>query len=317
MNLTISTSKVQKTGDVSSPRSPSLNSSPLVKKRSRSFSLSASNVADMFSLEGKVAIVTGGYGVIGNALCRGLAKAGCTVGILGRNKEKAQALMVELKQQGSSVFTAVADVTDKDALQKIALEATSKYGSIDILVNCAGGNQSENTISGDDRTFFDLSPESFDNVMNLNFKGAVLCSQVFGKLMAESGSGNIVNITSLAAFQSTITNVCGYSAAKAALQNFTAFLATHLAQKYGPSIRVNAIAPGFFLAEQNRHLLLEEDGVSFTPRAKKIIAKTPMNRFGNSEELQGPLLFLCSDASKFVTGTVVVVDGGFTAYSGV
>lgn len=317
MKLNVNTSKVQKVGAESFPRSPSLNSSPLVKKRSRSFSLSASNVADMFSLEGKVAIVTGGYGVIGSSLCRGLAKAGCTVGVLGRSKEKAQAVTLELKKAGNSAFAVIADVTDKAELQKVALETITKYGTVDILVNCAGGNQAENTISGDEKTFFDLTPESFDNVMNVNFKGAVLCSQVFGKLMASQGSGNIVNITSLAAGRSTISKVCGYSAAKAALENFTAFLATHLAQKYGPSIRVNAIAPGFFLAEQNRHLLLEEDGETYTARAKKIIAKTPMNRFGYEDELQGPLLFLCSDASKFVTGTVLTVDGGFTANSGV
>ena len=297
-----------------SPRITS-GSSPLMRKRSRFHSVSHTLVHELFNLDGKVAIVTGGYGAIGADMCRGLAKAGAIVGILGRKVEKVRALAEEIKKDGHSCFECVADVTNLKQLEQVSLDTVRQYGKIDILVNCAGGNMKGATL-GADRSFFDLPIGGFKDIMNLNFHGAVLCCQVFGKMMYNQGYGNIVNVSSIAANANTLSNVGAYSSSKAALTHFTSWLGAHLAKAYGATIRCNAIAPGFIVAKQNKSLLMNEDGTT-SDRGKRILAKTPMQRFGSPDELNGALIFLCSDASKFMTGSVVTVDGGFTASSGV
>jgi NAD(P)-dependent dehydrogenase (short-subunit alcohol dehydrogenase family) len=272
------------------------------------------NVANIFSLEGKVAIVTGGTGVLGGAMARGLAAAGARVGILGRRAETAEAVAEEIKEAGGSAMALPADVLDKASLERARQQVMEQWGRIDILINAAGGNMPAATIVGD-RTIFDLEQSALAGVMDLNFTGTVLPSQVFGKVMVDAGSGSIINISSMAASK-VLTRVMGYSAAKAAVDNFTAWLATELAMKYSPTLRVNAIAPGFFIGEQNRGLLLRPDG-GLTERGQQIVDHTPMGRFGESEELVGTAIWLASDASRFVTGVVVPVDGGFSAFSGI
>ena len=268
----------------------------------------------MFSLEGKVAIVTGGAGVLGSALVQGLVGAGAKVGVLSRTKEKIDSFVSKINSNGAMAIGLVADVLEReqlDAAKDIVLET---WGKIDILVNCAGGNIKGATIMPDQQ-FFDLSIDDFSRVTDLNLKGTVLPTVVFGQAMADNKSGCIVNISSMAAAQA-ITRVLGYSASKAAVDNFTKWMAVEMAHKYGDGMRVNAIAPGFFIAEQNRSLLLNEDG-SLTARGQTIVNETPMKRFGEAEELVSTLLWLCSDASRFVTGIIVPVDGGFSAFSGV
>jgi NAD(P)-dependent dehydrogenase (short-subunit alcohol dehydrogenase family) len=270
--------------------------------------------AHLFSLAGKVAVVTGGTGVLGGAMAHGLAAAGARVAILGRRAETAAEVAAEITAAGGEAMPLPADVLDKASLDEARQRLAAQWSSVDILVNAAGGNIPAATIVGE-RSFFDLSEEAFAQVMALNLTGSVLPSQVFGQSMAEQGSGVIVNISSMAA-QRTLTRVMGYAAAKAAIDNYTRWLAVELALKYGPGLRVNAIAPGFFLGEQNRALLVNADQ-SLTPRGQLIIDHTPMRRFGEPEELVGALVWLCSDAARFVTGVVVPVDGGFSAFGGV
>ncbi|MGB8373845.1 MAG: SDR family oxidoreductase [Salegentibacter sp.] len=268
----------------------------------------------MFSLENKVAIVTGGNGVLGGAIAKGLAAQGAKIGILGRTPETVQQRVEEIKKAGGEAMALVADVLDESTLKKAKDEIVQKWGSIDILVNGAGGNLKGATI-GPDQNFFDLSIEDMEKVNALNYKGTVLPTYVFGKVMADQKKGSIINISSMAA-QKALTRVMGYSASKAAVDNFTKWLAVEMASKYGEGIRVNAIAPGFFIGEQNRDLLLNKDG-SYTARGNTIVSQTPMRRFGEAEELQGVAAWLASDAAKFVTGIIVPVDGGFSAFSGV
>jgi len=268
----------------------------------------------MFDLNGKVAIITGGAGVLGGAMAEGLAKAGAKVGILSRTKSKVDKKVKEIKKNGGESVALVADVLDEKQLVAAKKKVIKKWGQIDILINCAGGNMKGATIMPD-QNIFDLSMEDFTKVTDLNLKGTVLPTMVFAQAMTKEKKGCIINISSMAA-QQAITRVVGYSASKAAIDNFTKWMAVEMALKFGEGIRVNAIAPGFFIADQNRRLLTNEDG-SLTARGKTIINETPMRRFGEPKELVGTLLWLCSDASRFITGIIDPVDGGFSAFSGV
>ena len=268
---------------------------------------------NIFSLKGKVAVVTGGSGVLGGAMAKGLLQAGAKVCIIGRTESKVEKQIAILSEFGE-MMGITADVLDKTQLESSQYQILAEWGHIDILVNGAGGNMSGATIMPD-QSFFDMPISDFDAVNRLNLTGTVLPTQVFGKTIAEGESGSIVNISSMAA-KKPLTRVAGYAAAKAGLDNFTQWLSVELNKKHGPGIRVNAIAPGFFAAEQNWKFLYNEDG-SLTDRGKIIIDHTPMNRFGNPEDLISTLIWLCADSSAFVTGTVIPVDGGFSAFSGV
>ena len=268
----------------------------------------------LFSLEGKTAVITGGTGVLGGAMAKGLAEAGATVAILGRREAKALEVTEAFKDLGLSAIALPADVLERESLIEARANLLTQTGSIDILVNAAGGNIPNATVFGD-LTFFDLEQDALSQVMKLNMNGTVLPSQIFGESMVSAGTGSIINISSMAA-QKPLTRVIGYAAAKAAIDNFTKWLAVDLAQKHGAGLRVNAIAPGFFVGEQNRSFLLNEDE-SLTPRGQQIIDHTPMARFGEADELIGTTVWLASEASKFVTGIVVPVDGGYSAFGGV
>lgn len=268
----------------------------------------------LFCIKGKVAIVTGGYGVLGGSISRHLAEQGANVVILGRNEDKGDALVKEInKNEGKSLFIKC-DVMDENQLIESREKILSTYGKLDILVNAAGGNVPGATLAPD-QDFYTMKTTDWEKVIKLNMDGTVFSSLIFSKVMAEQGSGNIINVSSMAAY-SAISRVPGYSAAKAAISNFTQWMATEMALKYGDKIRVNAIAPGFFIGDQNRAVLINPDG-SLTERSKKVLAKTPMGRFGDITELNGVVQFLCSDAANFITGVVLPVDGGFSAYSGV
>lgn len=268
----------------------------------------------LFSLEGRTAVVTGGTGVLGGAIARGLATAGADVGILGRRAARASQVAEEIQEAGGQAFALPADVLDRDALEAAAAAAERRRSGVDILVNAAGGNVPAATVFGD-LTFFELTRDAFEEVVGLNLTGTLLPTQVFGRRMAGRGRGSVINISSMAA-QQPLTRVVGYAAAKAAVDNFTRWLSVEFAQTCGPQLRVNAIAPGFFIGEQNRSLLLEDDG-ALTPRGQQIVDHTPMRRFGEPDELVGTAIWLAGDASRFVTGTVIPVDGGFAAFSGV
>ena len=271
----------------------------------------------LFDIRGRNAVILGGGGILGDAMARGLAEAGANVAVGDLRPENAEKLAGEIgtcccRAKGYRV----------DAMQKGSLEAVCKniaedFGDIDILVNAVGGNMKEATTS-DTVSFFDLPSEALEKVVGLNLMaGAVLPSQVFGKVMAGSESGGvIINISSMNYYR-PLTRTPGYSAAKAAVSNFTAWLAVYLSQAFGEKIRVNAIAPGFFLTDQNRYLLTDQQTGALTERGSQIIRHTPMGRYGQPGDLIGTLIWLCSDASKFVTGITVPVDGGFSAYSGV
>ncbi|MEO8398170.1 MAG: SDR family oxidoreductase, partial [Chloroflexota bacterium] len=265
---------------------------------------------------GKVALITGGTGVLGSAMTKGLAAAGASVAILARTEAKTQALASEIQASGGQAIGIQADILDQAAIQRATDQALETYGRIDILVNGAGGNRSDATAVPGERSFFDLSPDVLQWVFNLNFTGSVLVSQVVGRQMAQQGSGVILNISSMASFK-PMTRVIAYAGAKAAINNFTQWLAVYMATEHNPAIRVNAMAPGFFLGEQNRFLLIDEKTGDLTPRGQTIISHTPMRRFGEPDDLIGTMLWLVSDASRFVTGIVVPVDGGFSAFGGV
>ncbi|MBT3243607.1 MAG: SDR family oxidoreductase [Bacteroidetes bacterium] len=273
-----------------------------------------SYIEQVFKLEGRVVVITGGAGVLATAIGNGLAQAGCKLVILDLDKNKAAKRAGEITELGAEAIGLPANVLEEESLVKAKESIIEKYGRIDALINGAGGNMPGATI-GPDQTFFDLKLDDLRKVMDLNFIGSVLPTMVFGKTMAEQGSGSILNISSMAAGP-VITRVMGYSASKAGISNFTQWLATEMAIKFGEGIRVNAIAPGFFIGEQNRRLLTNEDG-SYTSRGQDVIRKTPMRRFGKAEELTGAVMYLLSDAAVFVTGVVLPIDGGFSAYSGV
>lgn len=269
---------------------------------------------EQFSLTGKVAIVTGATGVLGGAIAHGLAQAGASIGLLGRRADKAADVADMIRSIGGSAIPLPADVLVAESLAAARDKMLERFGRIDVLVNAAGGNVSGATIVGD-LTFFNMGRDAFDQVIALNLTGTLLPCQVFGRVMADVGSGSIINISSMTA-QKPLTRVLGYGNAKAAIDNFTKWLAVELAQKYGAGLRVNAIAPGFFIGDQNRAFLLKEDG-SYSDRGQRIIDHTPMGRFGEAEELVGTSVWLASEASRFVTGVVVPVDGGFSAFSGI
>lgn len=271
---------------------------------------------NLFDLTGKIAVVTGGTGVLGSAMCKGLAKAGASVVILARTEENAISLAKEIQASGGQAIGVRADVLDKGSLQQAAEVVLARFGRVDILLNGAGGNRPEATAVPGQRTFFDLPQEIMQWVIDLNFMGSILPSQVFGQPMTQQGSGVILNISSMASYR-PMTRVLAYAGAKAAINNFTQWLAVYMAKEHGPQIRVNAIAPGFYLGEQNRYLLIDEKTGNLTARGELIIEHTPMGRFGDPEDLIGTMLWLVSDASRFVTGVVVPVDGGFSAFSGV
>lgn len=256
--------------------------------------------------------ITGATGVLGSCIAKYLAKEGCKVALMGRRQQEGDKIVDEIKAEGGEAAFWACDVMNQEAVQTVRDSILAKYGKIDALLNAAGGNMPGATIAPDG-TFFDLKIADFQKVLDLNLTGTVIPTQVFLKPMAEAGQGSIINFSSMAAFR-PMTRVCGYAAAKAGISNFTAFLANEVATKFTPGIRVNAIAPGFFLTNQNRALLTNPDG-SLTPRGTDVIRQTPFKRFGAPEELCGTIHYLISEASSFVTGTVAVVDGGFNAFA--
>ena len=272
------------------------------------------NVKKLFDLTGKTVVITGGSGVLGTQMGRFLQNAGANIVILDRNKEMAEKAAADLNAQGGHAMASVADVLVPEDLARAQEEIISRYGKVDILINAAGGNMPGATVRPD-QTFFDLELDAVRKVYDLNFFGTVIPTKVFAEGMAKNKAGVILNVSSMSAIR-PITRVVGYSAAKASIDNFTQWLAVEMANKFGEHIRVNAIAPGFFITEQNRELLTNKDG-SLTERGNQVISHTPMGRFGEPEDLDGTILFLISDAAKFVTGIVVPIDGGFSSYAGV
>lgn len=266
-----------------------------------------------FDLSQKIAVVTGGGGVLGGSISRSLVESGVIVIILDIRKEALDNRLAELSGLGE-VSGLVCDILDMDSLKKVSGEIVEKYGKIDILVNAAGGNIPGATLT-EEQTLFDMKIEDFNKVTNLNLNGSVMPCMVFGEVMAKNGKGSIINVSSMATY-SAITRVPGYSVAKSGINIFTQWMATEMAMKFGEGVRVNAIAPGFFIGDQNRAVLINPDG-SYTDRSIKVLAKTPMKRFGDITELNGIVQFLCSDAASFITGAIIPVDGGFSAYSGV
>ena len=265
---------------------------------------------NLFDIKDNVTVITGGTGVLGRAIAKYLALNGAKVVILGRKEEIGQEIVADIKAAGGQCEFLKTDVMNQEVVQQNCDYIVEKYGRIDTLLNAAGGNMKGATIAPD-QNFFDLEASQFQTVLNLNLTGTVIPTQVFLKPMVAQGKGSIINFSSMAAFR-PMTRVCGYAAAKAGISNFTAFMATECAKKFGEGIRVNAIAPGFFITEQNRSLLTNPDG-TFTQRGQDVIRQTPFGRMGDPEELCGTIHYLMSDASKFVTGTVAVVDGGFNA----
>jgi NAD(P)-dependent dehydrogenase (short-subunit alcohol dehydrogenase family) len=266
-------------------------------------------------LEGKVIVVTGGAGVLCATLCRSLACAEAKIAILDINQKAADALASAIKQSGGEAIALACDISKKDDLYFAAQEIIHTFGRVDMLINGAGGNSPEAT-TRTDLSFFDLPEDGMNWVVDLNLMGTIRACQVFGKLMAQQKKGIILNISSMNALR-PLTRIPVYSAAKAAVSNFTQWLAVHMAQEYSAEIRVNAIAPGFFLTEQNRYLLIDQESGNLSRRGQTIIEHTPMKRFGSPEDLAGTVLWLLSPASSFVTGIVVPIDGGFSAFSGV
>ena len=269
---------------------------------------------NLFDVNNKVIVITGGGGVLGGQMASYLLKNGANIIILGHREETIIYAISNLKKLYSNVEGYVCNVLDENSLQEVSDRIIEKYSKIDVLINAAGGNMPGATIA-EDQNIFDVNIDDFKKVVDLNLFGSILPSMVFGKEMAKKKQGVIINISSMTA-QSAVTRVVGYSASKAAIDNYTKWMAVELALKFGDGLRVNAIAPGFFIGNQNRDLLLNKDG-SYTDRGNTIIQKTPMKRFGEAEELNGTIHYLCSEASKFVKGVVIPIDGGFSAFSGV
>jgi NAD(P)-dependent dehydrogenase (short-subunit alcohol dehydrogenase family) len=276
--------------------------------------MNLSQLSKLYDFTGRTVVVTGGTGVLGRSMVETLVGCGANVAVCVRNLDKGKALVASLQGPGR-VIAVECDVLKAHELVAARGAVLENFGGVDCLVNGAGGNRPEATTS-DGLSFFDLPEAALRQVFDLNLMGTVLPSQVFGQQMAQKGAGVILNISSVSSLR-TLTRVVGYSAAKAAINNFTGWLAVHLAQEYSPQIRVNAIAPGFFMTEQNRFLLTDENTGLLTPRGQSIISHTPMKRFGKPEDLLGAVLWLLSPASDFVTGVVVAVDGGFATFGGV
>jgi NAD(P)-dependent dehydrogenase (short-subunit alcohol dehydrogenase family) len=269
----------------------------------------------MYDFKGKIVAITGGAGVLGSEMAVALAGCGATIAILDMNEAAGKALIENSGELGKQISFFKFNALDRDNVAQVAQEVIKKFGKLDCLINGAGGNKPQATTSPD-LSFFDLPTDAIRWVFELNVLGTILPCQAFGKIMAEQGYGTILNISSMNAFR-PLTRIAAYSAAKAAVSNFTQWLAVHMAQEYSGKIRVNAIAPGFFLTNQNRFLLTDEKTGEWTPRGKTIVGHTPMGRLGESKDLFGCMLWLLSPASEFVTGVVIPVDGGFSAFSGV
>lgn len=269
-------------------------------------------MTDLFCIKDRVIVMTGGCGVLGTCIAKYLTSEGAKLVILDRNAQVGNELVDSLKAEGAEAIFLETDVLNKDILEQNKVDILKKYGQIDILINAAGGNMAGATIAPD-KTIFDLQIDAFKKVVDLNLFGTVLPTMVFAEPMVKSKKGSIINFCSESALR-PLTRVAGYGAAKAAVANFTQYMAGELATKFGPGLRVNAIAPGFFITAQNHDLLLNPDN-SYTERSKSILAHTPFGRFGEPEELLGTLQWLASDASAFVTGTVIPIDGGFNSFS--
>ena len=267
---------------------------------------------NLFDIKGNVTVITGGTGVLGRAIAKYLALNGARVIIMGRKEDVGNQIAADIRAEGGECEFMKTDVLNVEVVRKNCEDILAKYGRVDTLLNAAGGNMPGATIPPD-KTIFDLQPDQFQTVLDLNLTGTVIPTQIFLEPMVKQGKGAVINFSSMAAFR-PMTRVVGYAAAKAGISNFTAYMATECAKKFGEGIRVNAIAPGFFLTEQNRTLLTNPDG-SYTQRGQDVIRQTPFGRMGEPEELCGTIHYLMSDASKFVTGTVAVVDGGFNVFA--
>lgn len=277
-------------------------------------------IVKAYDFSGQTMLVTGGTGILCSEMARALLACGANVAIVGRSLQNAQRTVTLLQDgsgraKGGKAFAVQANVLEPETVQAAVDLILAEFGQIDGLINGAGGNRPEATTSAEKR-FFDLPKEAFRTVVDLNLLGTIIPAQIVGRHMAERKQGVILNVTSMAAFR-PLTRVLAYSAAKAGVSNFTQWLAVHMAQEYSPAIRVNAIAPGFFLTEQNRYLMTDKETGDPTPRGKKVMEHTPLGRYGSPSDLSGTVLWLLSPASAFVTGIVVPVDGGFSAYSGV
>jgi len=270
---------------------------------------------DYFDISGKTIVITGAAGILCSNMAKALAKRGAKVALLDLNADRAKGFASDILSEGGSAIGIGTDVLSKDSLFAAREVILNEFGQIDILINGAGGNKKQAT-ADKDLSFFDLPQDAMEWVFNLNFLGTVLPTQVFGESMVAQNQGVVVNISSMAAFR-PLTRTISYSSAKAAINNFTQWMAVHFNQNYSPNMRVNAIAPGFFLTEQNYYLMIDKETGDPTPRGQKVLEHTPMQRYGEPEDLIGTIIWLISDASRFVTGTVVPIDGGFAAYCGV
>jgi len=268
----------------------------------------------LFTVKNKVIVITGAGGVLGGSISKSLSQAGARIVVLDIRQENLDNQVSEIKAAGGMAVGYNCNVLDVNSLEEVSGKIIGKWERIDVLINCAGGNVPGATLTPE-QTIFDMKLENWEKVVKLNQDGTILPCMVFGKIIAQQKKGSIINISSMATY-SALTRVPGYSVAKTGVNIFTKWLATEMAMKFGDEIRVNAIAPGFFIGDQNRAILLNPDG-SLTERSKKVLAKTPMGRFGNITELNGLVHFLCSDSSGFITGAIIPVDGGFSAFSGV
>ena len=267
-----------------------------------------------FDLSGQVAVITGAGGIICGVMAREMAKKGAKVALLDLFVESAQKIADEINAAGGDAIAVKANVLDRASLEEARDAVVAKYGRIDVLINGAGGNKKQATVSPE-LDFFHLDVDAFKWVFDLNVTGAVLTTMVFGELLAKQGTGNVINIASMATYH-PLTNTVAYCGAKAAVANFTEWMATHFNQNYSKNIRVNAIAPGFLLTTQNKFLMQKEDGTP-TDRGQRVLNKTPMGRYGDPEEMAGPVIWLCSEAASFVNGAVIPVDGGFSSFWGI
>ncbi len=267
-----------------------------------------------FDISGQVAVITGAGGIICGVMAREMAKKGVKVALLDLFVENAQKIADEINAAGGEAVAVKANVLDRESLEQARQAVVDRFGRVDILINGAGGNKKEATVSPE-LDFFHLNVDAFKWVFDLNVTGAVLTTMVFGELLAKQGTGNVINIASMATYH-PLTNTVAYCGAKAAVANFTEWMATHFNQNYSKRIRVNAIAPGFLLTTQNRFLMQKEDGTP-TDRGQRVLNKTPMGRYGEPEEMAGPVIWLCSEAASFVNGAVIPVDGGFSAFWGI
>jgi len=276
---------------------------------------SLDQIQKTYDLSGKTFAITGGGGVLAGEMALALAGCGANVAILDRDVALAETVIERLGSNASHAIAVFCDVLKRDVIEQASETVLEKFGQIDGLINAAGGNHPKAT-TNPEVSFFDIPEEAMRFVFDLNILGTIMPSQVFGRYMAKQKSGTIINISSMNAFR-PLTRIAAYSAAKAGVSNFTQWLAVHMAKEYSPNIRVNAIAPGFFLTQQNRFLLTRQEDGELTPRGKSIIEHTPMGRFGKPEDLLGATLWLLSPASSFVTGIIIPIDGGFSAFSGV